>query len=651
MSSYKIFNLTENSQIEVSKIVVVGNDRTKLDYFQHELNNQLHSVYSTRTAPNSFRLPFSILHSNLNTFTNRLISTDLFEACDTNIQIDTFKAEENKYEATVKITVREKGIPFLRTQSYVRAGKESEIGAEFTGALRNPLGYGDNWKLSTIAKHQGSREFAASIVFPHISNTPNDIAVSVPTQSHQVPSVWDVAPACPLSINAKSCIENAPGLGPYKLSSNSFSIEYNYPNNKHVWALEYSIRDEIPFLTKSIVPRNESISEDGGSKSIPTHSLWKDMIPQSTLWVSSPFSISEKAAPNEINGENSSHHGLKNTKENENIHPLFLNMLSSSIKSSLSYRFTPFDTRNSVSFPTEGAFLQSQVELATHPGNTHFLKTEVTSQYHRTFYPFGLRKSEQLPDTGITLSLAGNIGLMIPVAYYVTSLWRNLFDHEKITVSTASADNDLHHHHDAFVLPKPSYISDRFYLGGPLSLRGFDIHGVGSRASHTIHHHHNHQSNGQISNYDNRGLSLGGDSRSAFLAMIAVPFPVSWSKAIPILQSLQLRSLYFFNIGTLGNSDYWSWQHLHPTTKQLIANRLPNSHHHAHSNHHVSNSRHVQGLISSSLFGHMRASVGTGISCNLGSSIRLEATYSIPFLYNSHDVLHPFQFGIGMSIM
>lgn len=145
-----------------------------------------------------------------------------------------------------------------------------------------------------------------------------------------------------------------------------------------------------------------------------------------------------------------------------------------------------------------------------------------------------------------------------------------------------------------------------------------------------------------VSNFNNSGLSLGGDSRSVFVAMMTTPFPSSWM--IPLFRSMQFRCMYFLNVGTVGNSDYWSWQHLHPTTKQLIANRLPS----AHRN---SSSHHVQGLLSSSIFGHMRASIGTGICCNLGSAVRLEATYSVPFLYNAHDVLHPFQFGVGLSIL
>lgn len=179
-----------------------------------------------------------------------------------------------------------------------------------------------------------------------------------------------------------------------------------------------------------------------------------------------------------------------------------------------------------------------------------------------------------------------------------------------------------------------------------MSLRGFNLHGIGPRASHTIHHlgssnHHNPTQSAHASHFNNTGLSLGGDSRSVFLAMLSTPLP---SKLMtPMLRSMQFRCIYFLNVGTVGNADYWSWQHLHPTTKQLITNRLPSSHHHS-SNHHV------QGLMSSSIFGHMRAAIGSGVCCNLGSTVRLEATYSIPFIYSTHDVLHPFQFGVGLSI-
>lgn len=104
-SDFKIFNLNDQSQIEVKKIIVLGNDRTKLDYFQHELNTQLHSIAAVKTSPNSYKLPFSALYSNLHTFTARLLSSDLFEIADTNLQIDKFISDESKYEVQFSLFI------------------------------------------------------------------------------------------------------------------------------------------------------------------------------------------------------------------------------------------------------------------------------------------------------------------------------------------------------------------------------------------------------------------------------------------------------------------------------------------------------------------------------------------------------------------
>jgi outer membrane protein assembly factor BamA len=50
------------------------------------------------------------------------------------------------------------------------------------------------------------------------------------------------------------------------------------------------------------------------------------------------------------------------------------------------------------------------------------------------------------------------------------------------------------------------------------------------------------------------------------------------------------------------------------------------------------------------LFGHLRASAGAGLAIALAPSVNLEVTYSIPILKASHDIIKPFQLGVGLSI-
>jgi outer membrane protein assembly factor BamA len=52
----------------------------------------------------------------------------------------------------------------------------------------------------------------------------------------------------------------------------------------------------------------------------------------------------------------------------------------------------------------------------------------------------------------------------------------------------------------------------------------------------------------------------------------------------------------------------------------------------------------------SPFFGHLRASVGAGVAVMLAPSVNLEITYSIPILKSHHDVIKPFQLGVGLSI-
>lgn len=52
------------------------------------------------------------------------------------------------------------------------------------------------------------------------------------------------------------------------------------------------------------------------------------------------------------------------------------------------------------------------------------------------------------------------------------------------------------------------------------------------------------------------GDSLGGDSRSSFLAALSVPIPLS-SGAKSASGGAQLRAFVFLNGGSLGNSSYW----------------------------------------------------------------------------------------------
>lgn len=148
-----------------------------------------------------------------------------------------------------------------------------------------------------------------------------------------------------------------------------------------------------------------------------------------------------------------------------------------------------------------------------------------------------------------------------------------------------------------------------------MSLRGFDTAGAGPKNQPNM-----------LSNLGQCTDSLGGDAKSSLLAFLSVPVP------IPMLAEASMRAFWFFNAGSLGNSNYWKLR----TLERLSGSGGP--------------------VVSewkgkaSPLFGYMRASIGSGISFCFQNSIRLEATYSIPVYATKSDRFKAFQLGVGLSI-
>jgi outer membrane protein insertion porin family len=147
-----------------------------------------------------------------------------------------------------------------------------------------------------------------------------------------------------------------------------------------------------------------------------------------------------------------------------------------SLKSSIQHQYS-FDTRNEQVFPSKGAYFKVLQELAGLGGDVQFLKNELHSQVLM-----------ELPHR-MVLSLALRGGIMFALS------------------------------------EKPSTFpraNDRFYLGGPLSLRGFKYGGVGPRIM---------------------GNSLGGSAYNA--VGIDFTFP------LPYLPIDYIRGHLFFNSGSL----------------------------------------------------------------------------------------------------
>jgi outer membrane protein assembly factor BamA len=169
----------------------------------------------------------------------------------------------------------------------------------------------------------------------------------------------------------------------------------------------------------------------------------------------------------------------------------------------------------------------------------------------------------------------------------------------------------------------------RYHLGGPISLRGFDISGIGSKDRNSFVSPKFGQINSQGISCD----SLGGDTKTSFLALLSVPVP------IPVLADTSMRAFWFLNAGSLGNSNYW---------KMKVIEKLRNQHSGMNSSPSFGLSE-IQGR-TSPMFGYLRASIGSGLSICLSNMIRIETTCSLPIYSSSTDRLKHFQIGVSLSI-
>jgi outer membrane protein assembly factor BamA len=209
----------------------------------------------------------------------------------------------------------------------------------------------------------------------------------------------------------------------------------------------------------------------------------------------------------------------------------------------------------------------------------------------------------------LTLSVAGNLGLLFPLHSFFRPSPPIILD-KKSDIATNEPD----------FIP----LSDRFHLGGPHSLRGFNLFGIGPRlplevlpplppkpsaavsasaSSSSLPHWPVSTNPVSLS-----GPSLGGVSKCSLLGIAAVPLPV------PVLARLGAKLFGFINFGGIGE-----------TKLPLFSSANP-------------------------LFGQIRLSAGAGVVVPVSNIARLELTYAIPLLKSSTDAVKPFQIGVGMTI-
>ncbi|XP_021421836.2 sorting and assembly machinery component 50 homolog A [Oncorhynchus mykiss] len=217
-----------------------------------------------------------------------------------------------------------------------------------------------------------------------------------------------------------------------------------------------------------------------------------------------------------------------------------------SLKSSLSHSMV-IDTRNSAILPRRGALLKINQELAGYTGgDASFLKEDFEIQFNRRLFW----------DSVLSASLWG--GCLLPIG------------------------------------DKPTCIADRFYLGGPTSVRGFSMYSIGPQSE---------------------GDYLGGEVYWAGAVHLFTPLPFHPGKGG--FGDL-FRIHFFLNAGNLCNLNYGDGPQAH---LRKLAECI-------------------------------RWSYGAGIVLRLGNIARLELNYCIPTGVQSGDrICDGFQFGAGVRFL
>jgi len=223
--------------------------------------------------------------------------------------------------------------------------------------------------------------------------------------------------------------------------------------------------------------------------------------------------------------------------------------------------------------PTEGYDLHYNVELAGPPGDVGFLKCSGGVALHIPVVPEEQRQGHSRQQqnasllhqlcSGLSFHASLNGGLIRPITY-------------------------------GGLCSPVTNLADRFFVGGPLQLRGFLPAGIGPRA----------ETGGSSTP---GGDAMGGDFYYTATAAGSVPFP-----GIPFLKNNGIRLMGFANAGTVSS---------------LNGGNIP-----------------LQSILKST-----RVSVGGGITMGLGVG-RLEATYAIPIRYGPRDARKNAQFGLGFNM-
>jgi outer membrane protein assembly factor BamA len=415
-------------------------------------------------------------------------------------------------------------------------------------------------KLSYGHSSAGSRDIQVNVHAPSVS--PNKLNVDINARLYEDNS----------SMHFSSFSKNV----------GSLALHVSSIDSRHKLSMACAVRDEIPSSAPRIDVQKKQWAHDREEKS---KMFTNDLLSSFPANVRPSFGkTAAQDVPMSVGPLEFPIHSSRHAS------PGMLHSLAPSTKTNVEYTYTACDSRDHPANPSRGQLLRGTVEVALPPGTARFAKVEVTAEKH-------LSLAEILP---------------FPALRHVTASFCGSFGTARLLggVGEAMAMADMRRRDYASDGQRRQLnLSDRFFLGGPGSLRGLHLHGVGPRSSLPP---------SSDTSSANQGVddALGGMSRVVGMAVLAAPVPFSFAS------SENMRSFLFLNAGTLLPHSLWP---LTPLSTVPAPTSLGD------------------------MFTSFRLSVGCGLSYALGPA-RLELTYALPLRIAQHDVVKPFQIGIGLSM-
>jgi hypothetical protein len=201
----------------VTRVELVGCERTNEGFFTNEVEG---IVKNSRNVHE--------LAHNLEAARARMHRMNIFESLNAKMHVGPAArgSKGGKQDVSITFEVKEKGIPFLNMQTFVKAGSTagSDVGFELQGALRNTTGHGEIFSVSTQKTETGSMELTSQLTVPNVS----------PDRGTGI-----------LSYKVAEDTRNAHFTG-YKQQSQAVQAEYQSRSGRHNVTMEYALRDEVP---------------------------------------------------------------------------------------------------------------------------------------------------------------------------------------------------------------------------------------------------------------------------------------------------------------------------------------------------------------------------------------------------------------------